>query len=440
MAETTRHLALRVLSEVEAGATVAERLAESDAEKLDSRERAFLHELVLGTLRARGYLDFCLTAFLDRPVRRVDARLLNLLRLGAHQIVNLRVPHRAAVSESVAVARRAAPRGAGFVNAVLRKLAAQGPPPVPDRATHPLDWLTTAGSLPHWLAERWLAALGAETACARAEAARRAPLVTCRLNPRLADAARRVEEAGVRLRALTVPGAFEVVEGAVSALAREGVLYVQDAGAQMVAHLAAAPGRVLDACASPGGKSTLLADLGASAVAAVEVSPRRLANLEALVRRWGAPGVHVVGGDSRQPPFRGLFDAALLDAPCSGLGTLSRHPDIRWKLDAAQIPRQAERQRELLDATAGLVREGGHLVYATCSLEPEENEGVVEPFLRVHEEFQHAELPAWTAGFTSPGSPYVRTLPETHGGDGFFAARLVRHAQRDDRSGDEDLW
>lgn len=430
MAESTRHLALRVLTEVDAGATVASRLAAPDAEKLDARERAFLHELVLGTLRARGYLDHCLAAHLDRSLSRVDARLLNLLRLGAHQIVNLRVPHRAAVSESVAVARRAAPRGAGFVNAVLRKLASQGPPPVPDRATDPLGWLTSEGSLPRWLAERWLAALGAGTACARAEAFRRPPPLACRLNPRITDARRRVEEAGVRLAELPVPGAFEVVEGAVSTLARDGVLYVQDAGAQMVAHLAKGPGRVLDACASPGGKSTLLADLGASVVAAVELSPRRLANLAALVRRWGALGVYVVGGDSRHPPFRNSFDAVLLDAPCSGLGTLARHPDIRWKLDAAQIPRQAERQRALLEGTAALVREGGHLVYATCSLETEENEGVVEPFLEAHPEFQHAGLPAWATTFTSAG-PYARTLPETNGGDGFFAARLVRHAQRD---------
>jgi 16S rRNA (cytosine967-C5)-methyltransferase len=428
MSETTRHLALRVLSEVDAGATVADRLAAADAEKLDSRERAFLHELVLGTLRARGYLDHCLAAFLDRPVRRVDTRLLSLLRLGAHQIVNLRVPHRAAVSESVAVARRVAPRGSGFVNAVLRKLASEGPPPVPDRALDPIGWLVTAGSLPRWLAERWLGTLGPEITIARAEAARRAPVLACRLNPRVADAARRVEEAGVRLRALPVPGAFEVVEGQVSALARDGVLYVQDAGAQMVAHLAAAPGRLLDACASPGGKSTLLADLGASAVAAVELSPRRLSNLKALVRRWGASKVHVVGADSRQPPFRGSFDAALLDAPCTGLGTLSRHPDIRWKLEASQIARQAERQRALLEATAGLVREGGLVVYATCSLEPEETEGVVEPFLRTHQEFHHAEMPAWALPFLSEGSPYARTPPETHGGDGFFAARLVRHA------------
>jgi 16S rRNA (cytosine967-C5)-methyltransferase len=354
----------------------------------------------------------------------VDARLLNLLRLGAHQIVSLRVPHRAAVSESVALARRVAPRGAGFVNAVLRKLASQGPSPVPDRATDPLGWLTTAGSLPRWLAERWLGSLGAETACARAEAGTRPPLLACRLNPRVTDATSRVEDAGVKLRPLAVPGAFAIDAGNVSALARDGVLYVQDQGAQMIAHLAAAPGRVLDACAAPGGKSTLLADLGARAVAAVEISPRRLASLAALVRRWDADTVHVVGGDSRLPPFGAVFDAVLLDAPCSGLGTLSRHPDIRWKLGAAQIARQAERQQALLEGTAPLVREGGHVVYATCSLEPEENEGVVTPFLARHPEFQRAELPAWSAPFTE--GPFARTRPEIHGGDGFFAARLVR--------------
>jgi 16S rRNA (cytosine967-C5)-methyltransferase len=421
---STRLLALRVLTDVEGGATVASRLAAPDAESLDPRERGFLHELVLGTLRNRGFLDHCLKARVERPLARLDQRILDVLRLGAYQILQLRVPDRAAVSESVTLARKVSPRGAGFVNAVLRALARDGAPPLPDRTADALGWITTAGSLPQWLGERWIARLGPAQACARAEAASRAALTFCRLNPRVPEAAPRAEAAGVVLKGLPVPGAFEIVSGQVSALAREGTLYVQDAGAQMVAHLAQTSGRLLDACAAPGGKATLLSDFGAALVIALEISPPRLRSLKTLVERWGAGSVRVVGGDARQPPLRGPFESVLVDAPCSGLGTLSRHPDIRWKVGPHDIPRHAERQSALLESTARLVAPGGHLVYATCSLESEENEGVVEPFLERHPEFILGALPPWAAPFAS--GPYARTLPEVHGGDGFFAARLVR--------------
>ncbi len=421
---STRQLALRILTDVGDGLTVARRLAAPDAEALDPRERGFLHELVLGTLRSRALLDHNLRARVDRPLGRLDQRLLDVLRLGAHQILNMRVPHRAAVSESVEIARRVSPRGAGFVNAVLRALVREGPTPVPDRTTDPLGWLTTAGSLPLWLAERWLARLGTEQALARAEASAQPPPVVCRLNPRVPDAAAKVAAAGIELQPLTVPGAFLASGGPASALTREGVLYVQDAGAQMVAHLAASSGRHLDACAAPGGKATLLADLGARSVVALEISSQRLRSLSTVVARWRADAVHVVGGDAAQPPLRGTFDGVLLDAPCSGLGTLSRHPDIRWKLRPEDIPRQAARQGVLLESLAALVEPGGHLVYAACSLEPEENEGVVEPFLARHPEYGLTALPEWAEQFRS--GPYARTLPEVHGGDGFFAARFRR--------------
>jgi 16S rRNA (cytosine967-C5)-methyltransferase len=194
----------------------------------------------------------------------------------------------------------------------------------------------------------------------------------------------------------------------------------------MIAHLAARPrGRILDACAAPGGKSTLLADLGAEAcVIAAELSPPRLATLAGLVARWGAANVHTVGADARRPPLRRPMDAVLLDAPCSGLGTLGRHPDIRWRVRAADLARQARRQRELLEGLAPLVVPGGTLVYATCSLEPEENDEVVDPFLEAHPEFTIAPRPGWADAFAD--GRFLRTRPERDGGDGFFAAPLVR--------------
>jgi 16S rRNA (cytosine967-C5)-methyltransferase len=183
---------------------------------------------------------------------------------------------------------------------------------------------------------------------------------------------------------------------------------------------------VLDACAAPGGKSLQVADLGAgrTRVIAAEASARRLRTLVRLRRRWGGGDVHVVAADARRPPFARPFDGVLLDAPCSGLGTLARHPDIRWRCAPGEPERQARRQRELLDALAPFVRDGGRFVYATCSVEPEENEGVVRPFLESHPEFAIDALPDWAQAHAVRG--FVRLEPGALQGDAFFAARLRR--------------
>lgn len=429
MPSPARLLAFRILIENDrGGALLDERMAARDVEALDRRERGFLHELVLGTLRTRGRLDHALARACDRPLRELDGPTLSALRLGAYQVLRLRVPDRAAVSESVDLVRAAAPRAAGFVNAVLRRLAREGAPAEPDPVAAPLEWLTTIGSLPAWIAERWLKHLGPEMAVARARAFEGVPPTVVRLNPRIEDAAARVAAAGTDLEPLTVPGAWRASGEAPTALVAAGAVYVQDQGSQMIAHFAAANGRVLDACAAPGGKSTLLADLGGArtTVIAADASRPRVRTLAGLARRWGAANVHALTADARRPPFAGTFDSVLLDAPCSGLGTLGRNPDIRWRSRGADIDRHAERQRELLDAAAAMVAPQGTLVYATCSLEPEENEGVMAPFLESRADFRPAPLPDWARPFAS--GPFARTLPERDGGDGFFAARLVRHA------------
>jgi 16S rRNA (cytosine967-C5)-methyltransferase len=433
MATAARGHAFRILLVLERkGPTLSDLLAEGQVEALPRRDRAFLHELLLGTLRRRGALDHVLAPLLSRPLDRLDPGTLAALRLGANQILHMRVPHRAAVMESVELARAAAPRSAGLVNAVLRRLAREGPPAPPDPATDPRGWLAAIGSLPAWLAERWLERLGPEAAVARARAFLERPPTVVRLNPRAPDARARLDAAGLEPTPAAVPGAWQIAgAGTLTDLASEAVIHVQDQGSQLVAHLAASPGLVLDACAAPGGKSMLIADLAGPSgrVVAAEVSPRRLRVLGALVRRWGAPNVAVVGADARRPPFRGAFDSVLLDAPCSGLGTLGRNPDIKWRLtradlSRADVRRHARRQRELLFSVAGLVKPGGRLVYSVCSTEREEGEDVVEEFLQDQSYFQPAPLPDWTLPFAH--GRFLRTLPERHGGDGFFVAALQR--------------
>ncbi len=424
MPTPARQLAHRILLRADRGRNrLADLLAAPEVEALDPRERGFLHELLLGALRRRGALDHALSRLANRPFARLDPEVLAALRLGAYQILFLRVPDRAAVSESVELLHGAKTRG--FVNAVLRRLAVEGPPPEPDPGSDPLGWLTTAGSLPRWLGERWVARMGAARAVARAKAFLQTPASTFRLNPRRADSRSRVEAAGLEARPLPVPGAWEATAGRPADLAALGVLYLQDQGSQAVAQLATGGATVLDACAAPGGKALLLADEPSRPlVVAAEASGRRLGTLALVCRRWGAGNVRLVGADSRRPPFRPFFDTVLLDAPCSGLGTIGRHPDIRWKLKPADLPRHAQRQRELLEALAPLVKPAGRLVYAVCSVEPEENEGVLGPFLEAHPEFAIAPLPDLALPFAD--GAYLRTVPERDQADAFFAALLQK--------------
>ncbi len=432
-ASPARRAAAEVLSDVESrGALLAERLAQADVEALETRERAFLHELALGSLRLRGALDYALASLVARPLDELDAPTRLVLRLGTYELLHMRVPARAAVSQAVELAHERAPRARGLVNAVLRRLAREGPRPAPDPAREPLAWLTSAGSLPNWLAERWLNQLGASNALARARALLLPPARTLRLNPRHADAAERLHACGVTLRAATVPGAFTFADGDPGALARAGVCYVQDEGSQLVAHLAAGGGQpLLDACAAPGGKTALAADLlgdGALVVAA-DAAPRRLSRLARLLQRWGARDVRVLGADGRRPALRGSFQSVLVDAPCSGLGTLARHPDLRWRARAVDLERHARRQGELLAALAPLVAPQGRLVYAVCSLEPEESEDVARAFQAAQPAFAPEErLPDWTAPFRE--GAVLRVRPERDGTDGFFAAVWRRDGSR----------
>ncbi|MFI5184297.1 MAG: RsmB/NOP family class I SAM-dependent RNA methyltransferase, partial [Vicinamibacteria bacterium] len=396
------------------------------SERLDPGDRAFLLELVLGTMRHRGALDHALSAHVDRGLDELDPDVLTVLRLGAYQILRLRVAARAAVSEAVDLAREQASRAGGLVNAVLRGLVREGPPPPVDAEADPLAWLSTDGSLPRWLAERWIARLGAAGAVTRAKAFLEPPATTFRLNPRCPDALSRAEAAGCAPQSLPVPGAWRTAEGRLTELAAAGILYTQDAGSQMVALLASDQGRVLDACAAPGGKTLLLDDqIGPGGrVIAAEGSPRRVRTLARLVRQWGSTNTSVLCADLLRAPFRGSFSSVLVDAPCSGLGTLSRHPDIRWRIRPADLPRHSARQKAMIESGAALVAPRGKLVYATCSSEPEENEAVVHAFLAGHPEFVSEALPGWAAPFAD-GS-FARTRPEADSGDAFFAAVLRR--------------
>jgi 16S rRNA (cytosine967-C5)-methyltransferase len=401
--------------------------------RLPPAERALATELVYGTLTWQLRLDHHLAGLVRQPIDSLDVPVRVALRLGLFQLVFLdRVPAYAAVDTSVRLAGR---RAAGLVNAVLRRAARAGRAGLglPDAAADPTERLAVEWSHPRWLVERWTAELGASATARLLEADDRAPHVALRVNRRRATPAAlaaALDAAGIR----TEPGRFArdalvVREGAgrlrdLPAYGH-GDFAFQGEASQMVAALvdAAPDARVLDACAAPGGKTTAIAERLGPEARVVALDPHRigLERLRREARRLGLAPIEIVTGDARHSPLRGPFDAVLVDAPCSGLGTLRRHPDLKWRRRPEDIPRLAALQREILSGIAPLVRSGGLLVYAVCTRTNDETTDVVDWLLNTHKRFA-VERPAAVPCIDADG--HLRTAPHTHELDGFFAVRL----------------
>jgi 16S rRNA (cytosine967-C5)-methyltransferase len=408
----------------------------------DERDRALAGEIAAGTLRWQAALDHIVERFSGRPTSRLDVEILTILRLGAFQLLHLdRVPAAAVVDDAVALAGKAGKRSAsGLVNALLRRVSRErGRLPLPDAP--PLDFLSITLSHPRWLAERWLERHGFDAAAAWARFDNAPAPLALRANTLKAgrDALRRdLAVLGVS----TDPARFAtngliVTSGnpLLTPLAHSGAFVVQDEASQLVGEFASAvPGeRILDACASPGGKTTQMAAAmdGRGHVIAADVRGRRVALLARTIAESGARNVHIVQANARAaPPFADTFDAVLVDAPCSGLGTIRRDPDIRWRRSESDLTALADAQCEMLDHFSMAVRPGGRLIYSTCSSEPEENEAVVEAFLSEHPEFRRgrpepfAVRPELRALLDDTGA--LRTLPFRDGLEAFYASMLVR--------------
>ncbi|HEX2094343.1 MAG TPA: 16S rRNA (cytosine(967)-C(5))-methyltransferase RsmB [Longimicrobiaceae bacterium] len=427
-----RLAALETLRRVRGG-ELADRALERAVAELPVRDRAWTQELVYGTLRLRGRLDFLLDALVRGGTASLGPGVLDVLRLGAYQLLEMgSVPPYAAISQSVELARAAGERRAsGLVNGVLQALRRRGAEiAFPDRASDPVAYLAAWHSHPRWLVERWVAGWGVEETGALLEANNRRPELYVRpLRLSVREARERLERAGIgsepvafapdSLRILPPAGAAEVL-AAIPAT-------VQDPAAALVVRYAAVPAgeRVLDLCAAPGGKALGVAER-AGYVAAADLSVGRLRRVRENAARVGER-VGLVVADARRPPFRPA-DAVLLDAPCTGTGTFRRHPDGRWRVREADLAALAALQGELLDQGAALVRPGGLLVYSTCSLEPEENGLQVERFLDAHPGFE-IEPPGDTVdGELLDSRGELLVLPQRTGVDGSFAARLRRRS------------
>jgi 16S rRNA (cytosine967-C5)-methyltransferase len=444
---SARGLALDILATAaRRGRAVEDLLAATLARHpdLSRQDRGLLLELVQGVKRWEIRLDFMLSQLCKQPLKRLHPLVLQILRLGAYQLLRLdQIPPRAVLHESgnLAKARRLPRSHVGLVNAVLRRLAAGDAPPLPDPDANPLLALSVRYSHPTWLVARWLPRWGLEKTAAHLAANNRIPPLTARINALKTDSdslRARLAQEGVQARAgrFSPMGLiFQDLAASPTSLAsyREGLWLFQDEAAQVVTSLlpCKAGARLTEIGAGRGGKTTHLAEtLGPTCLlVAVDHHAGRLRALQENLRGWGVAGVHPVRADAAMalPEKKESMDAVVLDVPCSALGILRRHPEIKSRLREPDLATFPPRQAAMLEQAAPVLRARGHLLYITCTAEPEENELQIERFLAHHPEFHldtaAALLPEAARELVQPPG-YFRSTPEDHDLDGFFAAVL----------------
>lgn len=443
--ETTgvRQLASAILLKVDSRQAYADILLDQalKATDLNERDRALLTELTYGTLRWRGNIDARLSRQLRRPLADTDDFIRNLLRVTVYQLFFLdKIPDYAAVNEAVELAKRQrGAKSAGFVNGVLRNLVRQkgraGQANSDSTASRAEEF-----SHPEWLVERWIDEFGLSQASALMRANNhKAPLVLCanRLKCNRDQLRARLLEQGLAAIAsqwspdgivLESAGSVENLPGYT-----EGLFQVQGESSQLIAYLLAPEPRerILDACAAPGGKSSHLAELmnDSGIVIALDASARGVERIRQNVARLNLRSIEATQADVTKElsdAFRLPYDRVLVDAPCSGLGTLRAHPEIKWRRQESDIERLSRLQKNILKSVVRYLKPGGTLVYSTCTLTRAENDSIVETFLAEHKEF---ELDDAARYLPEPArhmvrGKYFQALPHRDNSDGFFAARL----------------
>ncbi len=449
-----RRAAFDILRRVEGESAYASPLLAAADERLRSDDRSLCYQLVLGVLRRQSWLDGALEHFANRRMEDVDLPVRLALRLGLYQLRFLsRIPPSAAVNESVDLVRAAGLRSAAsFANAVLRRGTREPDYDPAASLSDPVAKLAIETSHPQWLLERWIDTFGFDEATALARANNEPAPVAFRLTAKAQakpgtpeEIIQRLETSGTRVASSEIsPDAWRVIGrnsdvGASQArtpkllreLSREGLIYFQDEASQLVAHLLCSqPGdRVLDVCAAPGSKTTHIATLMPGAfVVAGDLYEHRLRTLRDLAATCGIDSIRVVVHDATGdlPFVEASFDRVLVDAPCSGTGTLRHNPEIRWRIRPADMAELASKQARILANAAKMVRPGGTLLYSSCSLEKDENEAVAEDFIQEHPEFHQLRPDVPPDLLTESGA--VRTWPHRQDVDGFFMIALRRRA------------
>lgn len=438
-----RRAAFNILRRVEEEGAYASVLLAASETEMQAEDRALCYELVLGTLRWQLWLDSLIEHYAKRRPESLDAPVRRALRLGLYQLRFLsRIPASASVNESVNLAYLSRLRSAAsFINAVLRRATREmdyDPAANVASVAAPIEKLAIKTSHPRWLLERWVNAFGLEEATAFARANNDAPPTAFRVVEQRASRQEVLDAlqaaGGIVSPSEIVPEAWRI-EGAgalLHRLAREGKIYLQDEASQLVAHVldAQTGERVLDVCAAPGSKTTHIATMtpGLALIVAGDVHEHRL---RTVLKAGARQEIKVLRGvvhdaEAALPFGEQSFDRVLVDAPCTGTGTLRRNPEIRWRISNRDIFELSARQQRILSQSAKMVRRGGRLVYSTCSVEPEENEEVVARCLGENADFKHLALRVPASLQSSSGA--ARIWPHRQGADGFFIAAFERQS------------
>ena len=402
-------------------------------------DRALTTEITMGVLRWRSELDSVIAANSARPLAKLDAEVLVALRIAAYQLLYLdRIPARAAINESVELVKRARKTSAApFANALLRKVAEAAKAPRPNvLSSRSVSELAENFAHPEWLVARWVQHYGIANAEAICKYDQTVPATSIRVDSD--EVVGELEHEGISL----APGALLtsariVTRGDITRASafREGRVFIQDEASQLVAALVGIGSRILDCCAAPGGKTAAIASRNPeSEIVAAELHPHRA---ELLRNRVRAENVRVITADALDLPLHGGFNRVLADVPCSGTGTLARNPEIKWRLKPEDLKELHQKQAAILRAALQQLAPGGRAVYSTCSLEPEENEAVIEEVVRTEEIFIVVDCRAELEQLKHSGElrvevddlligPYLRTIPGVYPCDGFFAAVIER--------------
>ncbi|MGI9076864.1 MAG: 16S rRNA (cytosine(967)-C(5))-methyltransferase RsmB [Gemmatimonadaceae bacterium] len=430
----SRRIAADLCADIRHG-TLLDPAFEHRTAALEARDRRWTQELVYGMLRRRSMLDAQLSERVRGGLARLDPDLIDLLRLGADQLLHMRsVPAYAAIAQTVELAKERHGIGASkLANAVLRRMDRERENLLIAPPSDTIEALALEHSHPRWLVARWVARWGAEES-ARLLAANNteAPVVLRPYGIVREQLEAMLESADVHV--LDVPlvrDSMQLAGGAsLTSLGayRQGLFFVQDPGSTLVTKYAAIPNGavVADLCAAPGGK-TLELSRSAGLVVACDRSAARVQRMTANIARVDTKVVRTIVADARYPAIKPA-DAVLLDVPCTGTGTFRRHPDARWRLRISDLAVLGALQRAILRSAAAVVKPGGLLVYSTCSLEPEENDEQIESFLADHSEWTLEPPPEGAVPPQVLDAGRLRVLPQRHDVDGAFAARLRRSA------------
>jgi len=440
-----RKAAVRILNRIDEKGAFAEPLLDdvlSRDKTFTGNDRKLLTQLVYGTLRHRGRLDWMIGRLYRGDSARMDTVLLNILRTGLYQLFFTdRIPDFAVVDEAVEIAKAMHPAGAGLVNAVLREALRHGDDlACPDLDKDPAGHISVVYSHPVWLVEKWLGLMGFDETLGLCRADNEAPPLTVRANRlkmKRAELAKELvkEGYGAQPTVFSPDGLTVHLPGPARGLRhfREGYFQIQDEASQLIAFLLdPVPGEnILDVCSGSGIKTTHLAEImgNRGRIVALDIHGGKLTALRGLAARLGISIIETHEGDARfdqTDEFREAFDRVLVDAPCSGLGTLRRNPEIKWRLTPEQLQAFPPLQKEILGQCARYVKRGGILVYSTCTIAAEENEEVVLSFLEGNRDFSLVQPGAGIDERLICEDGFFRTFPHRHGTDGFFGAVLKR--------------